>query len=126
MQGAENLTEGVAGRGGRNYSPLPPVSADVIREALIRGGSRAKAAKILGLARNTLSHRLAEIGEKSLVPREFNLAELKPEDWDKARPCWHCGKEFTPKRRQDWKSHFCTAEHRKLYHFTPASVKTQK
>lgn len=125
MQTPQNSSGSVTVATKRKFSkPLPAMSADVIREALIKtGGHRPKAAKLLGLARNTLATRLAEIGAQSLLPAEYDLTVLTPETWNKPRGCWKCRVQFTPKRPHDWNQHFCKTECRKLYHFTPVLQK---
>lgn len=55
---------------------------------------------------------------------EYDLSILTKETWNQPRGCFRCGKQFTPKRKQDWKSHFCESDCRKLYYFTPANYRT--
>jgi hypothetical protein len=138
MQTAGNGTEGTTGRVVRNYSPVKATRSSEIREALTKAeGSRRSAAKILGLARNTLANRLAEIGQRYLMKLpidvgdqvmdtvlahysyEYDLSTLTPETWNQGRGCFYCGVKFIPKRPHDWIQHFCCTEHRKLYNFTP-------
>ena len=93
-----------------------------IEAALVKvGGNKTKAADLLGVSRASLRHRIAELGAQETVTAVtespfYGLDILTPENWDKPRPCWHCGASIIPAKPNYWEQHFCNEDHRKAFH----------
>ncbi len=119
----------------RRFARRAVIAENDIRDALVKSGGRVvQTARLLGIPRNTLATRLAEIARRYLMNGfserkqagyEYDLSILTPDTWNVPRGCFYCGVDFTPKRRNDWGSHFCCAEHRKAHHYTPIKNKIQ-
>jgi hypothetical protein len=129
--GSKNTTERVVAPQERN--PNWSTRESVYGAIEQAEGSKTEAAKILGVSRISLRHRIRELeleasstGVAAVTHEEtitgplrsplYDLSILKPETWQEKRPCWYCGMVFVPKRPHDWKQHYCCNEHKTAFH----------